>query len=134
MQQQEYQEQGQGQGEASTILIVEDDVNIGKFLIEAIQQETPYKFVLASDGLEALQIAEKLKPRLFILNYHLPHMNGIELYDRLHALEELEDVPAIMMSAVLPEQEVNQRSIIGIKKPFDLGILLNTIEGLLAVD
>lgn len=134
MQQQEYQEQeqGQGQGQAITILIVEDDVNIGKFLIEAIQQETPYQFVLASDSLEALQIAEKIRPCLFILNYHLPHMNGIELYDRLHALEELEDVPAIIMSAVLPEQEVKQRSIIGFKKPFDLGILLNTIEGLLA--
>ncbi len=132
MQQQEYQEQGQGQGQASTILIVEDDVNIGKFLIEVIQQETPYQFVLASDGFEALQIAEKIKPRLLILNYHLPHMNGIELYDRLHAIKELEHIPAIMVSAVLPEQEVKQRSIIGIKKPFDLGTLLNTIEGLLA--
>jgi len=125
---QEYQEQGQ----ASTILIVEDDVSIGKFLIEVIQQETPYRFVLTSDGLEALQIAEKIRPCLLILNYHLPHMNGIELYDRLHALKELEDVPAIMVSAVLPEKEVEQRSIIGIKKPFDLSKLLDTIEGLLA--
>ncbi len=128
MQQQQYQEQGQ----ANTILIVEDDVNIGKFLVEAIQQETPYQFVLTTDGFEALQIAEKIKPRLLILNYHLPHMNGIELYDRLHALEELEDVPTIMVSAVLPEKDVKQRSIIGIKKPFDLGTLLNTIEELLA--
>ena len=127
---QQYQEQGQ----ASTILIVEDDVNIGKFLVEVIQQETPYQFVLTADGFEALQIAEKIKPRLLILNYHLPHMNGIELYDRLHAIKELEDVPAIMVSAILPEQEVKQRSIIGFKKPFDLGTLLNTIEGLLAVD
>ena len=127
---QQYQEQGQ----ASTILIVEDDVNIGKFLVEVIQLETPYQFVLTTDGLEALQLAEKIKPRLLILNYHLPHMNGIELYDRLHAIKELEDVPAIMVSAILPEQEVKQRSIIGFKKPFDLGALLNTIEGLLAVD
>ena len=127
---QQYQEQGQ----ASTILIVEDDVNIGKFLVEVIQLETPYQFVLTTDGLEALQIAEKIKPRLLILNYYLPHMNGIELYDRLHAIKELEDVPAIMVSAILPEQEVKQRSIIGFKKPFDLGALLNTIEGLLAVD
>ena len=100
---QQYQEQGQ----ASTILIVEDEV---------IQQETPYQFVLTTDGLEALQLAEKIKPRLLILNYHLPHMNGIELYDRLHAIKELEDVPAIMVSAILPEQEVKQRSIIGFKQ------------------
>jgi DNA-binding response OmpR family regulator len=126
---QQYQDQEQEQ--AGTILIVEDDVNIGQFLIEVIQQETPYKFVLTSDGLEALQIAEKIKPHLLILNYHLPYMNGIELYDRLHALK---DVPAIMLSAILPEKEVKQRSIIGFKKPFDLAKLLDTIEGLLAVD
>ena len=122
----------QNQEQASTILIVEDDVSIGKFLIEAIQQETSYQFVLASDSLQALQIASDIKPCLLILNYHLPHMDGIELYDRLHEFQGLEHVPAIMVSATLPDKEVKQRSIIGIRKPFDLGKLLDAIEGLLA--
>ena len=120
------------EAKASTILIVEDDVDIGKFLIEVIQQETPYQFVLASDSLQALQIAQELRPHLLILNYHLPHMDGIELYDRLHEFKGLEHVPTIMVSATLPEKEVEQRSIIGIKKPFDIVKLLDAIEGQLS--
>lgn len=120
------------QNQTRVILAVEDDASIGAFLREAILQETQHQIVLVADSLQALQFAPKIKPHLFIMNYHLPHLNGIELYDRLHAIKELEHVPAIMVSAVLPEQEVKQRSIIGMKKPFDLGKLLDSIEQLLA--
>ena len=124
--------QQQEQRQTRTILIVEDDEAIGDFLMETIAQETPYKFVLATHSEQALQLAREIKPILFILNYHVPGMNGIQLYDRLHAIQELEHVPAIMVSAVLPEQEVNQRNMVGITKPFDLSLLLDTIEQLLA--
>ena len=55
-------------------------------------------------------------------------MNGIELYDRLHAIKELEHVPAMMVSAYLPEREVQERKIVGMYKPFDLSKLLDAIE------
>src|SRR5947207_9198970 len=125
-------QQQQEQRQTRTILVVEDDEGIGAFLIETIVQETPYQFVLATHSLQAYQLAQKIKPILFILNYHLPGMNGIQLYDRLHAIQELAHVPAIMLSAVLPEQEVNQRHMVGITKPFDLSLLLDAIEQLLA--
>jgi CheY-like chemotaxis protein len=51
------------------------------------------------------------------LNYHLPGMNGIQLFDRLHAIQELAHVPAIMLSAVLPEQEVNQPTWLALPNP-----------------
>jgi len=122
----------QEQQQSRTILVVEDDEAIGAFLMETIAQETPYQFVLATHSLQAFQLAQEIKPILFILNYHLPGMNGIQLYDRLHAIQELAHVPAIMVSAVLPEQEVKQRQMVGITKPFDLSVLLDTIEQLLA--
>lgn len=122
----------QGQKQASTILVVEDDPAIGAFLIEAITQETPYQLVLVTDSHKALQLVPEVKPILFILNYQLPHMNGIELYDRLHSIEEVAHVPAIMVSAVLPKHLLAQRKIVGISKPFDLGILLDTIAQLTA--
>ena len=122
----------QEQQQSRTILVVEDDEAIGAFLMETIAQETPYQIVLATHSLQAYQLAQKIKPILFILNYHLPGMNGIQLYDRLHAIQELEHVPAIMLSAVLPEQEVKQRQMVGITKPFDLSLLLDAIEQLLA--
>jgi hypothetical protein len=59
-------------------------------------------------------------------------MQGLDLYDRLHAIKELEHVPAIIVSAVLPKRELEQRNLIGINKPFDMDRLLDAIEHVLA--
>ena len=105
-----------------TILLVEDDTDIGEVLAQAISQETSYQAVLVPDGFEALKFIEKLTPSLFILDYQLPRMNGIELYDKLA------DVPAIMMSARLPYQDLAKRNITAMNKPVDLDDFLQAIE------
>lgn len=114
-----------------TILIVEDDNNIGEVFVQAISQETTYLAVLVADGSSALETVKGIRPNLFILDYQLPRMNGIELYDRLHAMKELENIPAIMMSARLPRQELEKRALVGLNKPIDLDDFLQTIERLL---
>ncbi len=114
-----------------TILLVEDDANIGEVLVQAISQETSHLALLVSDGFEALNTVKGIRPNLFILDYHLPDMNGIELYDHLHAIETLQGTPALMMSARLPEKELAQRHIPGMNKPLDLDDFLQKIEELL---
>src|SRR5438067_209242 len=114
-----------------TVLVVEDDTGIGSFLAQAIRQETSYHALLVTDGFQALQVINEIRPHLFILDYLLPRMNGIELYDRLHTMQGLEDIPAIMISARLPKQEIEKRSLIGMNKPFELGELLDTIDHLM---
>jgi DNA-binding response OmpR family regulator len=118
-------------GAVKTILLVEDDVNIGEVFSQAITQETPYLVILANDGMTALEIVKNIKPNLFILDYQLPKLNGIQLYDRLHAIKEFEHVPAIMMSASLPYAELEKRNIVGLNKPIDLDVFLQTIERLI---
>ena len=115
-----------------TILVVEDDVGIGSFLTQAISQETHHQAMLVTDGFQALSVIESIKPNLFILDYQLPRMNGIELYDKLHAIEGLESIPAILISARLPKQDIEKRKIIGMNKPLELDDFLRTIEELLA--
>lgn len=73
-------------------------------------------------------MVDGIKPSLFILDYQLPRMNGIELYDKLHAIETLANVPAIMMSAGLPDKELEKRKILGMNKPIDLDDFLQTID------
>jgi len=114
-----------------TVLVVEDDTGIGTFLIQAIQQETHYQAMLVTDGFQALKVVSNIKPELFILDYQLPRMNGIELYDRLHVVPGMEQIPAIIVSARLPRHEIEKRKIIGISKPLELDDFLQTIEHLL---
>jgi CheY-like chemotaxis protein len=115
-----------------TIFVVEDDDFIGELLVTILSEETPYSVVLALDALEALKLVREHHPDLFILDYHLPHMNGLELYDRLHSMQRLEGVPAILISAHPPEEkEFAKRSLTRMDKPLDLDKLLYTIERLL---
>ncbi len=118
--------------QVKTILLVEDDMYIGEVLVQAITQETPFIAILVQSGDEALNTVKGIKPNLFILDYQLPRMNGIELYDELHGNTELEQVPALMISAQLPIKELKKRNIKGMNKPLDLDEFLQTIEQFLA--
>jgi CheY-like chemotaxis protein len=118
---------------AKIILIVEDDEDIGYFLVQALLQETPYHPIYVTDGYAALKIIHGLKPDLLILDYQLPHMNGIEVYDQLRAIQGLEDIPAILMTAGtgMPRSQVEKRKLVGISKPLELSQFLEMIETLL---
>jgi len=122
---------GKGHDSVKTILVVEDDENIGELIVEAFIQETPYQAMLATDGKQALKIVQNVKPNVLLLDNNLPDMKGIELYDRIQVEKELENVPVLLMSANVPVQEVKKRNLFCLNKPFELNDLLQTIERLL---
>jgi len=122
---------GEGSPSIKTVLIVEDDQDIGSFILRAILDETSHQAILVTDGQKALETIKSLKPNLLVLDYHLPRMNGIELYDHLRTHEELERVPVILMSARLPKNEARKRNMVCLEKPFELDTLLKTIEDLI---
>jgi CheY-like chemotaxis protein len=114
------------------ILIIEDNALIGETFVRIISEETAHQALLVPDGAHALDIVKELRPDLIILDYHLPRMNGLEVYDRLHAIEELKDVPTILTTAGVLQHDIQERHLIGISKPVDLNKLLNIIEELLS--
>jgi DNA-binding response OmpR family regulator len=126
-----YRSSGKGHDSVKTILVVEDDENIGEFIVEAFVQETPYQAMLATDGKQALKIVQNVKPSVLLLDNNLPDMKGIELYDRIQVEKKLENVPVLLMSANLPVHEVKKRNLYCLNKPFELNDLLQTIESLL---
>ncbi len=114
------------------VLVVDDDAAIGAFILDALQMERPYRALLAPDAMRALETVKIVVPDLFVLDYHLPGINGLELADRLHASETLQHIPILLMSANLPRQVLAERHITSIQKPFDIDELLQTIENLLS--
>lgn len=113
-----------------TILVVEDDRSIASFFVEAIKQETSHQALFAFDAYRALKMIHDLKPDLFLLDYGLPRMNGLELYDHIHAMKELEHIPALLISAHPPLEEAEKRKLMCLKKPVELAELLQAIEKL----
>jgi two-component system, response regulator, stage 0 sporulation protein F len=115
-----------------TILIVEDNADIGGFLQQLIEEETPYNTALIPNSQQALEKAPQVHPCLLLLDYRLADLNGIELYDRLQQKEETSGVPAIMMSATLPAAELQRRGIHQLRKPMDIGGVIRMITHALA--
>jgi two-component system, response regulator, stage 0 sporulation protein F len=114
------------------ILIVEDDPDIGEFLKQIIEEDTPYHTAVVYNGKQALEKAQHVHPCLLMLDYRLPGMNGLEVYDHLQAMDETKGVPAIMMSATLPTEELQRRGIYQLRKPMDIGNVIRMITHALA--
>jgi CheY-like chemotaxis protein len=124
-------ERQEEQADTRTVLVVEDDRNVGSLLVSIIEEELFYHAILTDNGYKALEIVEETRPHLLILDYQLPGgMNGIQLYDRLHAQPGLEEIPALVISANAPIDEIQQRQIHYLKKPFELNELLEVTERL----
>jgi CheY-like chemotaxis protein len=116
-----------------TIMIVEDDEAIGYLLVQALEDEFGCQVILATDGLQALKIVETITPNLFLLDYLLPSINGLELYQRLHTQQKLATTPKILMSANLPPLTGEHSDILTLKKPFDIDELFSLIGRLLVL-
>lgn len=115
------------------ILIVEDDADIGYFLVQIIHQETPHRALHHLNAGDALKMITTLTPHLFILDYSLPDMTGIELHDWLHSIDRLRHIRTILLSARDPSvDEIQKRGILLIRKPFAVTKLLAQIENCLA--
>ncbi len=112
-----------------TVLVLDDSVFIRHMLARMMHSETPFQPIFATTCAEALEIVGIIKPQLFLFDYQLPDMSGLELYDKLHAKKALKHIPAILMSSELPKREVEKRNILGVEKPFQPDVLFRMIEG-----
>jgi CheY-like chemotaxis protein len=122
------------QSRRATILIVEDDEDTREVIGLLISTIPSYHYSLVSNASQAIQFAQGVKPDLFIMDYRLPGMNGLELYDQLHTTPGLEAIPAILMTATRLEMlrpEIEQRQLTAFEKPFDLDTFVLTVQRLL---
>jgi CheY-like chemotaxis protein len=117
------------------VLLVDDDVDFGDCIVQFIKEETPYHVVYAPDAFKALRVVSHLKCDLFLLDYQLPGIDGIDLYDLLHSTPGHEDVPAIYISASsrLPQRELEKRNLIYMHKPIELEELLCVLQSLIGM-
>ncbi len=80
----------------STILVVEDDSGVQKYLKELLL-DNDFSVQVASDGVEALNSIARLEPDLVILDLGLPNMSGENVC--LEIRKKYPDLPVIILTA-----------------------------------
>ena len=117
------------------ILHVDDDPDI-RLMMSACLREFGYVVATAATNAEALELAEKVKFDLFILDVRLPDGNGIELCQKVNQLQP--NSPVVYYSAYASNEEQKAAlSVAGdayLKKPVSVRVLENTIAKLLNQD
>lgn len=118
-----------------SILLIEDTPFYGLLVLAFLSRNGHYQTRWAQTGGQALLLAKESVPLLFLLDYRLPDMTGIALYDQLHTLDGRERVPALLLSADFPNKELEERlalrGIGGMSKVFTTEALLLSIERLI---
>jgi two-component system OmpR family response regulator len=112
------------------VLVVEDDPNLLETLKYNLQKES-YNVITATDGEQAVAIAQREKPDLIILDIMLPKINGFEV---CRILRKEMTVPILMLTAKVDETD----KIVGLEigaddymtKPFSMREFLARVRAM----
>jgi CheY-like chemotaxis protein len=116
------------------VLIVEDDPWIRAISSELLEDEG-FAVASAGDGPAGLDMVERLRPAVILLDLGLPHMSGTEFLERLRGRASLGDTPVIVISGQ-PEEFSRDATALAdgfLRKPVDLTELMQQIQAATAV-
>ena len=115
------------------ILVVDDDIEIGKSVRFALEAKG-YKVSNATDGNQGLALAETEDPDLIILDMMMPKRSGFLVLEKLRRSRPV-PTRIIMITANEGNRHKEYAELLGvddyIRKPFQMDRLLESVERLL---
>lgn len=118
-------------GKIPTVLVVDDNTNNLK-IVALTLRELNFKIVIATNGKDALDLVERTKPDLILLDVMMPEMDGFEVCDILKSKPEYQNLPIIFLTAVGEKSKIVKGFELGgvdyITKPFNKEELIIRIK------
>jgi signal transduction histidine kinase/DNA-binding response OmpR family regulator len=131
----EEEEEKNDKQEKPLILVVEDNVDVRKFIRGPLEQS--YSVIEAGDGKEGIAKAKKTIPDLIVSDIMMPEVNGIELCKVLKKNIKTSHIPIILLTAKASEESEIKGLETGaddyVTKPFNTKILLTRIKNLIGL-
>ena len=104
-----------------TVLVADDDPDIQSLVVLRLER-SGYRVLRASDGQEALDLAFSELPDIAVLDITMPKLDGCEVTRNLRADARTADMPVILLTARVQEDDVARGFEAGatdyVKKPF----------------
>jgi DNA-binding response OmpR family regulator len=117
------------------ILVADDDPDLLALLRVNLEVEG-YAVMCALDGLEALEMAGRMRPALVVLDVMMPGLDGLEVTQRLRADPATENLPIVLLTARGSDPQIWEGWQSGanyyVTKPFDVDQLLGYVANLLS--
>ncbi len=122
---------GPNEDYGSTILIVDDEENIRRFLSHELTRNG-YRVIEAANGREAIDIAREYCPDLITLDVMMPDISGFDVTKALKHDPVAKDIPVIIVSVMGDKQEALRLGADDyVTKPFETSDILDKINALL---
>ena len=116
------------------ILLVDDEPDIVEIIRFNLEQKG-YQISTASDGLEAIKVAEKEIPHLIIMDVMMPNLDGIETCERLRQDDRFSDTIIMFLTARGEDYSYVAAFDSGaddyVTKPIKPKVLVSKVKGLL---
>jgi chemosensory pili system protein ChpA (sensor histidine kinase/response regulator) len=117
-----------------TILVAEDDGDI-RLMMTTLLGMKGYRVVEARDGQETLDVAQKERPDVVLMDLQLPRLNGFAVARFMRQSDALRRTPIVVVSAHDPAKHRNLALAAGcnayVQKPIDFDRLNELIVSLL---
>lgn len=112
----------------TVVLLVEDDEDIRELVAGYLENEG-YRVHEADDGRKGLEMAERLRPDLIVLDVLLPDMSGFEV---CVSIREKFDMPIVFMSCKDEAEDIVKGLTLGgddyVTKPFNPQVLVTRVK------
>ncbi|WP_317898057.1 PAS domain S-box protein [Aurantibacillus circumpalustris] len=113
-----------------TILLVED-IELNRDVIKGFLEETQVRVISASNGVEAIEILEKIKPNLVLIDLMMPVMDGYEATKIIKSMDEFSELPVLALTASSVIKQQNEGQILFnevLSKPISRTKLLHVLS------
>lgn len=115
----------------ASILVVDDSVSIRSMLKEILVQ-ADHHVVEASDGEQALDVAQSEKFDMVLTDVNMPIIDGIELCKELRQMVDFRFTPILIITTEATDDMKQSGKLAGatgwLVKPFDPDKLLSTVN------
>jgi len=121
----------------SRILVIEDEpANIQA--LSTILKERGYQINIATNGRQALEVLERIRPDLILLDIMMPEIDGFETCRRIKASTAWREIPIIFLTAKTDTADIVRGFELGavdyVAKPFNAHELLARVNTHLTLD
>ncbi len=124
-------------GRKPRILVVDDSASVRAF-VSTFLKKHGFETLEATDGEEALQLAQETEVDLLITDLQMPKMNGFKLSEQLRAMEQYKDLPIIILTAQVGKKQEQKSEAVGanafISKPFKEDDLIRMVKTFVQVE